>query len=150
MTRPQQIRPPGYGRPCFRPSKSERERTARTRKSAAERRDGNCERHLALIRQLPSCISGVEGPNDPHHLKSGPARNERAVGRRATDRWAVPLTRAEHDEIERIASRYEEAWFRENGVDDVIELAAALWANSGDLERMRLIVQAHMGRGRRG
>jgi hypothetical protein len=69
---------------------------------------------------------------------------------RATDRWAVPLLRIEHDELHRISSRLEEAWFRERGVDDVIELANALWKGTGDLERMWRVMQAHMGRSRRG
>jgi hypothetical protein len=144
--RPQEIRPPKvYGN--FRPSLKER---SKKHVSSQERREGNSQAHLALVRQLPSCVSGVAGPCDPHHLKSGPALAERSVGRRATDRWAVPLTRAEHDELERISSRLEEAWFRERGVDDVVELAAALWTNTGDLERMWKVQQAHMGRARRG
>jgi hypothetical protein len=68
---------------------------------------------------------------------------------RATDRWAVPLLRHEHDELHRISSRLEESWFKERGVDDVVELANALWVNTGDLDRMLRVMQAHMGRGRR-
>jgi hypothetical protein len=144
--RPQEIRPPKvYGN--FRPSLKER---ARKKPSAQERREGNSKDHLELVRQLPSCVSGVAGPCDPHHLKSGPAKAERGVQQKATDRWTVPLKRHEHDELERIASRYEELWFRERGIDDVIELAAALWTNTGDLERMWKVQQAHMGRARRG
>jgi hypothetical protein len=130
-----------------RPSLKDR---AKKKPSAQERREGNSKDHLELVRQLPSCVSGVAGPCDPHHLKSGPAASERSVGRRATDRWAVPLKRDEHDELERISSRLEEAWFRERGVDDVIELANALWVNTGDLERMLKVLQAHVGRRRRG
>jgi hypothetical protein len=142
---PKELRPEKvYGN--FRPSLKDR---SKRHVSSQERREGNSQKHLELVRQLPSCVSGVAGPCDPHHLKSGPAAAERSVGRRATDRWAVPLTRAEHDELERISSRLEEAWFRERGVDDVIELAAALWTNTGDLERMWKVQQAHMGRGRR-
>lgn len=130
-----------------RPTLAER---SKPRVSAQQRREGNCEKHLALVRQLPSCVSGVAGPCDPHHLRGSAALIERGVGMRATDRWAVPLLRIEHDELHRISSRLEEAWFRERGVDDVIELANALWKGTGDLERMTKIVQAHMGRGRRG
>ena len=131
----------------FRPSVSER---AEKKPSAQQRREGNSEKHLALVRQLPSCVSGRIGPCDPHHLRSGPAASERGVNQKATDRWTVPLLRIEHDELHRIASRYEEAWFMERGVADVIELANALWMGTGDLERMRKIAQAHMGRPRRG
>jgi hypothetical protein len=144
--RPQEIRGPRVlGN--FRPSLAER---AKKHVSAQERREGNCEKHLALIRQLPSCVSGAGGPCDPHHLRSGAALPERGVGMRATDRWTVPLLRVEHDELHRISSRLEEAWFRERGIADVIELANALWVNTGDLERMWKVQQAHMGRVRRG
>jgi hypothetical protein len=130
-----------------RPSLKER---ARKKPSAQERREGNSKDHLELVRQLPSCVSGVAGPCDPHHLRSAAALLERGVGMRATDQFTVPLLRHEHDELHRISSRLEEAWFRERGVDDVIELAAALWTNTGDLERMWKVQQAHMGRARRG
>jgi hypothetical protein len=35
---------------------------------------------------------------------------------------------------------------RAHGISDPLELAAALWSNTGDLDRMRKIVRAHMGR----
>jgi hypothetical protein len=128
--RPQEIRPPKvYGN--FRPSLKER---SKKHVSSQERREGNSQAHLALVRQLPSCVSGVAGPCDPHHLKSGPAKAERGVQQKA----------------ERISSRLEEAWFRERGVDDVVELANALWVNTGDLERMLRVMQAHVGRPARG
>jgi hypothetical protein len=129
----------------FRPSLKER---VRKKPSAQERREGNSKDHLELVRQLPSCVSGVAGPCDPHHLRSGPALAERGVGMRATDRWVVPLTRAEHDELHRISSRLEEAWFLERGIE-VFELANALAVNTGDLERMLRVMQAHVGRPRR-
>lgn len=143
------IPPPGYGQPNLKPTLSEREKAKRNRKPQGARRPGMSEEHLALIRQLPSCISGT-GPCEAHHLKSGPAKDERGQGQKATDRWAVPLTVMEHSELERIGSRLEEAWFRERGVGDVVELAAALWTNTGDLNRMWKVQQAHMGRRRRG
>jgi hypothetical protein len=130
-----------------RPSLKER---AKRHVSSQERREGNSKAHLELVRQLPSCVSGVAGPCDPHHLRSAAALAERGVGMRATDKFTVPLLRHEHDELHRISSRLEEAWFRERGIDDVIELAAALWTNTGDLERMWKVQQAHMGRARRG
>jgi len=133
----------------FKPSVTERAVAKRNREPAAARRPGMSEEHLVLIRQLPSCVSGRVGPCDPHHLKSGAAAAERGVQLKATDRWTVPLKRDEHDELERISSRREEAWFRERGIADVSELANALWINTGDLERMRRVMQAHMGRQQR-
>jgi len=134
----------------FRPSVTEREREKRTRKSAAEKREGNSEDHAALLRLLPCCVTGREPARTIHHLKAGPARHERGVQMRATDRWALPLSYEAHIlGVETVGSRREHAWFREHGVDDPYELAAALWRETGDLERMRRIVQAHVGRGRR-
>jgi hypothetical protein len=125
-----------------------RQRLARkNKKSAAEKREGNSEAHLLLIRLLPCCVTGKKAPNDPHHLKEGLA-HERGLGRRSTDRWAVPLSREKHDEVERIGSRNEWAWFRQHGIEDPLELAAALWRNTGDLERMRKVLAAHVGRTR--
>lgn len=119
--------------------------TKKVKPSSAERREGNCKKHLALIRKLPCCVTGKRGPNDPHHLKEGLA-HERGIGRKATDRWAVPLCRTKHEEVERIGSRNEQAWFQKHGIADSLELAAALWRNTGDLERMQRVLEAHMGR----
>lgn len=113
--------------------------------SSAEKREGNCKKHLALIRQLPCAITGRPGPSDPHHLREGVA-HERGIGRKATDRWTVPLCRQLHDEAHRVGSRQEWDWFRKRGIDDPLELAAALWRNTGDLDRMMKVLQAHMGK----
>ena len=51
----------------FRPSLKDR---AKKHVSAQERREGNSKDHLELIRRLPSCVSGVAGPCDPHHLRA--------------------------------------------------------------------------------
>jgi len=110
--------------------------------SAASRRPGMSKRHLALICQLPCCVTGRPGPSDPHHIKSGPARLERGTGLKATDRWLVPLSREKHSEIEDLGSRNEEAWFRERGID-VVALAEALWAATGDLQEMERVLFKH-------
>lgn len=120
-----------------------RERIARKAKSsAAEKREGNSKRHLELIRKLPCCVTGKR-PVDCHHLKEGLA-HERGIGRKATDRWAVPLSRSKHEEVERVGSRNEWAWFKKHGIEDPLELAAALWRVTGDLDRMKRVLQAHM------
>lgn len=120
-----------------------RQRIARKNNpSSAEKREGNCKKHLALVRQLPCCVTGKR-PVDCHHLKEGLA-HERGIGRKATDRWAVPLVRFKHEELERLASTQEWAWFRKHGIEDPLELAAALWRNTGDLERMERVLRAHM------
>lgn len=128
----------------FRPSHTQRAKAKRLApKVKRERRPGNSEAHLSAIRTLPCVIPGCSIVGcDPHHAKSGPAAAERAVGRRASDRWCVPLCRKHHDEVEAIGSRREAAWFLERGIE-VIELAAALWAVSPDKGAMVRIVLAH-------
>jgi len=109
----------------------------------ARRREGDSSRHLALIRRLPCCITGRPGPNDPHHIKSGPARKERGGAMRSTDRWAVPLCRSAHDAVESVGSDNEEQWFRARGIE-VVTLAEELWAASPDFEAMEDVVLRHM------
>lgn len=100
---------------------------------------GNSKEHLKLIRRLPSCISG-ERPCDPHHLK---IKEERGVGMRSRDKWAVPLTRDEHDHLEAQGSRNELRWFKKHGIENPYELANALWKASPNLETMTKIVEAY-------
>lgn len=140
------IKPPGYGEPQFRPTLSERLAAKRSKKSAAEKREGNDAKYLELIRQLPCCITGRPGPNDPHHLMGGPAHAERGVGRRATDRWAVPICRVMHETVQPLGARREEAWFREHGIENIYELANALYHAPRNLEIMTNIILAHRTR----
>lgn len=102
-------------------------------------RSGMCDQHLAHIRQLPCCVCGSPPRSDPHHLKSG--TGERGMGQRSTDKWAVPLCRHHHDEVEAAGTRKEVPWFSAFQVDPH-NLAMSLWMARGDVERMRKIVQA--------
>ena len=109
-------------------------------------RTGMSDAHLALIRKLPCSVCHI-GPGvhiiHPHHLKSGPARKERGVGMKATDKWAVPLCGfVHHREIERLGSRKEYEWFQDRGLDPY-ELAKALWLATGDIGRMVQVLVAH-------
>lgn len=90
---------------------------------SADKRPGMSPAHLRLIRQLPCCVTGRPGPNDPHHIKSGGAKDERGTSLKATDKWAVPLSREAHEAVERVGSRKEEAWFRDRGIANVAQLA---------------------------
>jgi len=117
-------------------------RGARERHSNSERykdRAGMSDAHLALVRQLPCCVCSRDAPSDPHHLKSG--TGERGAGLRSTDKWAVPLCRNDHDEVERIGTKNERQWFLDRGVDPH-ELAQGLWA-SPDLSRMQAVMLVH-------
>lgn len=118
-------------------------RGAREKHRNSERfreRPGMSDDHLALIRQMPCCVCERAAPSDPHHLKSH--TGERGIGLRSTDKWAVPMCRADHDEVERAGTRNERQWFLDHGVD-AHELAQALWACTGDLARMVNVLATH-------
>ena len=113
--------------------------------SASKRREGNSAEHLAIIRLLPCCVPGCShpAPNDPHHLKSEGAKKERSVGRRATDRFAVPLCRLHHDSLERLPSTKEIEQFLDWGIEDIHALAEALWNAPKTVDAKTRIVWAH-------
>lgn len=128
----------------FKPTKAQRikEKTAKpARKRAA--RPGNSEEHLAAIRKLPCCVTLRTPAGDPHHLKNG--TGERGAGMKSSDRWAVPLCRAAHEDLERVGARNEPRWFKDHGIENPLDLAAALWAASPNIEAMTKIVLAHRG-----
>ena len=114
----------------------------RKKPSSASKRYGMSKAHLDLVRQLPSCLSG-QVPCDPHHLRSGGAEKERGTGIKATDRWAIPLTRGEHIDIHKISGRQERDYLVDRGVNP-LELARALWEATGDLDRMTAIVMDNL------
>lgn len=139
------IKPPGYGQPNLKPSLVDRDKAKRTRKTAAEKRDGNSEKHLELIRKLPCIITGREPAGTAHHLKTGPARKERGMGLTATDRWALPMNWDDHlNGVERVGSTRELAWFQERGIRDPYAVAKSLWDASPNFERMRQLVLSNL------
>src|SRR5688572_21199438 len=87
-----------------RPSLKDR---AKKKPSAQERREGNCEKHLALLRLCPCAVSLKMPAGEVHHLKSGLAGKERGVGMRATDKWGIPLCHDVHMDLESHGSRRE-------------------------------------------
>lgn len=130
----------------FKPSRGVRERAKRTKKSAAERRPGMSASHLDCIRQLPCCSCLINKRsngcrNEAHHLKTG--TNERGAGMRSTDKWAVPLCRVHHEEVERSGSKNEQTLFATWGIADTLQLASDLWKSTGDVPKMVRIVYAH-------
>jgi hypothetical protein len=108
----------------FRPSLKER---AKKHVSAQERREGNCEKHLALLRLCPCAVSLKMPAGEVHHLKSGLAGKERGMGMRATDKWGIPLCHDVHMDLESHGSRREYEFLAARGLHDPIGLADALW-----------------------
>jgi hypothetical protein len=60
-------------------------------------------------------------PSDPHHLGF---TQPRALGRKVSDEFAVPLCRGHHRAVHR--SRDERGWWRQAGIDP-IKVARRLW-----------------------
>lgn len=133
-------RPRVYGN--FRPDKFARNAGPQPWLKRREKREGNSNQHLFLIKRLPCLTCGVHGRSDPHHLRHGVAAKGRGVGMKAQDRYCVPLCRACHDAVHMIGSRRERGWFEDYGYQ-ALALADALWVNSGDVSRMNRVLLAH-------
>jgi ERF superfamily len=86
---------------------------------AAPRRYRNRE-HLRSVAQQ-SCLICGRKPSDPHHLRY---LQPRALGRKASDEFAVPLCRVHHRAVHR--ARDEQAWWQASGIDP-IQVARKLW-----------------------
>jgi hypothetical protein len=86
---------------------------------AAPRRYRNRE-HLRSVAKQPCLICGRK-PSDPHHLRY---LQPRALGRKASDEFAVPLCRVHHRAVHR--ARDERAWWQAADIDPV-KVARQLW-----------------------
>jgi hypothetical protein len=86
---------------------------------AAPRRYRNRE-HLRYVMQQPCLVCGRK-PSDPHHLGF---TQPRALGRKVSDEFAVPLCRGHHRAVHR--SGDERAWWHHAGIDP-IKVARRLW-----------------------
>ena len=71
-----------------------------------------------------ACLICGRQPSDPHHLRFA---QPRALGRKVSDEFTVPLCRIHHREVHRGGD--EGAWWDKCGVDPYI-IAAALWART--------------------
>jgi hypothetical protein len=76
--------------------------------------------HLRFVSAHPCLICGRR-PSDAHHLRFA---QPRALGRRVSDEYAVPLCRSHHRALHRCGD--EVAWWKTNGVDP-IPAAGELW-----------------------
>jgi ERF superfamily len=86
---------------------------------AAPRRYRSRE-HLRYVMQQPCLVCGRK-PSDPHHLRY---MQPRALGRKASDEFTVPLCRVHHRAAHRAGD--ERAWWKAAGIDP-IKIARRLW-----------------------
>jgi hypothetical protein len=80
---------------------------------ATPRRLRNKE-HLRHLAQQPCLVCGRK-PSDPHHLRFA---QPRALGRKTSDEFAVPLCRIHHRLVHRVGN--EAAWWQELGIDPLV------------------------------
>jgi hypothetical protein len=86
---------------------------------AAPRRYRSRE-HLRYVMQPPCLVCGRK-PSDPHHLRY---MQPRALGRKASDEFTVPLCRVHHRAAHRAGD--ERAWWKAAGIDPM-KFARRLW-----------------------
>jgi hypothetical protein len=89
---------------------------------AAPRRYRNRE-HLRYVAQQPCLVCGRK-PSDPHHLRH---LQPRALGRKASDEFAVPLCRVHHRAVHRAGD--ERVWWQTASIDPV-KVARKLWKHT--------------------
>jgi hypothetical protein len=82
--------------------------------------------HVKSVAGHPCLICGRR-PADPHHLRFAQSR---ALGRRVSDEFTVPLCRGHHREVHRFGD--EAAWWAKVGVEP-LGVANALWRQTHPL-----------------
>jgi hypothetical protein len=83
--------------------------------------------HLRFVASQPCLICG-RTPSDPHHVKFA---EQRAMGRKVSDKFTVPICRLHHRELHRRGS--ERVWWKSKGIDP-LPIAATLWARTHAIE----------------
>ncbi|MBR1171378.1 ERF family protein [Bradyrhizobium liaoningense] len=79
--------------------------------------------HLLFVSAQP-CLICKQTPSDPHHVKFA---QPRALGRKVSDEFTVPLCRAHHQQLHRKGN--EKAWWSDMQVAP-LPIAKKLWASS--------------------
>ena len=82
--------------------------------------------HIRLVASRPCLVCG-RLPSDPHHLRFAQGR---ALSRKVSDEFTVPLCRGHHRELHRCGD--EAVWWERAGID-AMEIARALWRETHPL-----------------
>ena len=97
----------------------------------APRRYRNRE-HIRFVARQPCLLCGRK-PSDPHHLRF---MQPRALGRKASDEFTVPLCRIHHRALHRAVD--ERAWWQQAGIDPV-QVARQLWNETWGRKEARCV-----------
>ena len=84
--------------------------------------------HLRFVIQQPCLLCGRK-PSDAHHIRFV---QPRALGRKASDEFTVPLCRSHHRSVHRAGN--EQAWWQQAGIDP-LKVARKLWKHTHTDER---------------
>jgi hypothetical protein len=79
--------------------------------------------HLRFVTQQPCLLCGRK-PSDAHHIRFV---QQRALGRKASDEFTVPLCRSHHRAVHRAGN--EQAWWQTAGIDP-LKVARKLWKHT--------------------
>jgi hypothetical protein len=79
--------------------------------------------HIRYVAKQPCLVCGRQ-PSDAHHLRFAQSR---ALGRKVSDEFTVPLCRGHHREVHRCGD--EAAWWQKADLDPVVS-ARVLWLNT--------------------
>jgi hypothetical protein len=88
--------------------------------SLSEPRRVRNKAHVQFVSKQPCLICGRQ-PADAHHLRFS---QRRALGRKVSDEFTVPLCRTHHRQLHRYTD--ERSWWQTNGVDP-LKIAESLW-----------------------
>ena len=102
------------------------ERIKKSFSSHTEPRRARDREHVKFVAEHPCLICGRH-PADPHHLRFAQSR---ALGRKVSDEFTVPLCRGHHREVHRCGD--EAAWWVKIGVEP-LGVANALWRETHPL-----------------
>jgi len=91
--------------------------------------------HIRHVIKQPCLVCGRR-PSDAHHLRFAQSR---ALARKVSDEFTVPLCRAHHRELHRCGD--EESWWRNTGIDP-LAAARALWLETHPLPPQATIVSS--------
>jgi ERF superfamily protein len=82
--------------------------------------------HIRQVIKQPCLVCGRR-PSDPHHLRFAQSR---ALGRKVSDEFTVPLCRAHHREVHRCGD--EGSWWQKTGIEP-LAVARTLWLETHPL-----------------
>src|SRR6266581_7202692 len=104
--------------PCVTPSSRS---SLDCHRNAARTAKGGSARRCGVNKYAKVVLVCGRRPSDPHHLRFAQSR---ALGRKVSDEFTVPLCRAHHREVHRCGN--EGAWWGKTGMDP-LAAAGSLW-----------------------